>query len=462
MGVEKYKAVFVGELSPGTDPVTAKQNLARLFNTDLAKVERLFTGKPFVLKQGMTLEEAQRYRLGFERTGTRCNIVKMAPPKPKPSPRPAPPPTETPVYEVRFKSVFKGEILPGNTKEEVVAKLAQYFKMEQRKVLGLFTGKPVTIKGPTDFMSAAEFVKRFKQCGAVCDLEPVEPTAPLVEEPAVTATTTVAPVVAAAGVAMTPSTPPAVKPEVVPSTETEDIKFRSDSLYESLSKAYRYILTEYKIEKKSKNLERDEGVLGCFFLLIIGGIIALVIWTSLRWYMGLALGFGLVALVSLFMKNWDLNYADVFLSRMEGFKQKDPALFLVTLNKWVNDLPAQDRAKVHLQNVTSEAIREHPTLKDKIDKYAEVVGPLVQTTTNDGQNQGNNQNAGGAGANEERKIFCPRCGSNFVTEGYRGFSWGRGIVATAFLGPLGGAIVGNAKGNEPVYICGNCRKKWKR
>ncbi len=460
MEIEQYKAVFKGEIAPGTSLEETKQHLAQLFKTDLARIESLFTGKPIILREGLSLEEAQRFRLGFERTGAYCIIVKTTilqetlPREPQinstpvrttvavpaPQSQETSPPTPQ-VYEVRYQVIFKGEMLLGKEKPDVIANLSRFYKKSIPTISQLFTGDPVTIKGPTDFWSAAEHVRQFKECGAICHIQLVEPTAQTVAPPV-------------------PEPTPIVEKESqsTEAPEIEEIKTKSNSIYETLAKAYRYILADYKIEQKLKSFTNNETTMGCFYLLIIGGIIALLIWSPMRWYIGLIMGIGLVAFGSLFHKEWDLKYVDVFLSRMESLKKEDPALFLVTLNRWINDLPDNDRAKIHLINLIGTTIQENTTLKPELDRYAEIFKPVTVSETNDLKNLEKEERQEKVAA----RTFCPRCGSNLVNEDTRGFSWTKGIIASSLLGPLGGAIIGGSKAGELIYVCLNCNNKWKK
>lgn len=57
----RFNIVFDGTLLPGVELTTAKYNLAELFKTDVAAIERLFTGAPVALKRDLTQADAQKY-----------------------------------------------------------------------------------------------------------------------------------------------------------------------------------------------------------------------------------------------------------------------------------------------------------------------------------------------------------------------------------------------------------------
>lgn len=75
MADEKFDLIFRGELVPGADLAQVKQNLSRLFKMDLARVELLFSGKPVVLKRGMDLDAAGKYRVAIKKAGARIDTV---------------------------------------------------------------------------------------------------------------------------------------------------------------------------------------------------------------------------------------------------------------------------------------------------------------------------------------------------------------------------------------------------
>jgi uncharacterized membrane protein YhaH (DUF805 family) len=66
---EHFKIVFEGQLRAGVELETARRNLAQLFKTDVAGVDRLFTGKPVTIKRSLTRDDAQRYLAALNDAG---------------------------------------------------------------------------------------------------------------------------------------------------------------------------------------------------------------------------------------------------------------------------------------------------------------------------------------------------------------------------------------------------------
>jgi hypothetical protein len=69
-----YKIVFEGNALPGFEPGTAKANLAGLFNTDLAAIDKLFTGRKVALKRNLPHADAQTYLDALLQAGVDARI----------------------------------------------------------------------------------------------------------------------------------------------------------------------------------------------------------------------------------------------------------------------------------------------------------------------------------------------------------------------------------------------------
>jgi uncharacterized membrane protein YhaH (DUF805 family) len=74
MSEPRYKIVFDGALQPGVDITTAKLNLADLFKSDVAAIERLFSGRSVALKRDLSHSDAQTYLQALSKTGIDARI----------------------------------------------------------------------------------------------------------------------------------------------------------------------------------------------------------------------------------------------------------------------------------------------------------------------------------------------------------------------------------------------------
>lgn len=68
----RYKIVFDGSLMPETSMDTVKDNLARLFKSDRARIDALFGRGPIALKRDLAEGEADQYLTVLQRAGARA------------------------------------------------------------------------------------------------------------------------------------------------------------------------------------------------------------------------------------------------------------------------------------------------------------------------------------------------------------------------------------------------------
>lgn len=74
----------------------------------------------------------------------------------------------------RFDLVYKGLIAPGADPERTRRRLTAIFKLTDKGVERLFTGKPVIVKRDVDAATAAQFEKVFAHAGAILTVIPIE------------------------------------------------------------------------------------------------------------------------------------------------------------------------------------------------------------------------------------------------------------------------------------------------
>lgn len=71
MSQARFKIVFSGELMPAAQLDEVKANLARLFKSDNAKINSLFSGAPVALKRDLGEDEAEKYLAALQRAGAK-------------------------------------------------------------------------------------------------------------------------------------------------------------------------------------------------------------------------------------------------------------------------------------------------------------------------------------------------------------------------------------------------------
>ena len=69
MSSESYQIVFTGELVNGHDSDAVKSRLAEMFKLDPESIDRIFCGKPVVVKRSLDPEAALVYLNAFTRAG---------------------------------------------------------------------------------------------------------------------------------------------------------------------------------------------------------------------------------------------------------------------------------------------------------------------------------------------------------------------------------------------------------
>jgi len=74
MSDARFHIVFSGKLVGGADLATVKSNLGRLFKMDNARVEKLFSGQPVVIKKDADQATAMKFRALMKQAGAECEI----------------------------------------------------------------------------------------------------------------------------------------------------------------------------------------------------------------------------------------------------------------------------------------------------------------------------------------------------------------------------------------------------
>lgn len=77
MSQGNYKVIFEGQLVEGRDTDDVKQQLARLFKTDIVQIEQLFNSAPAILKSGLDFSTAAKYEAALRRAGVLCSITSV-------------------------------------------------------------------------------------------------------------------------------------------------------------------------------------------------------------------------------------------------------------------------------------------------------------------------------------------------------------------------------------------------
>lgn len=90
---ELYDIFYAGKIADGFDESTVRANVARLFKANAQTVEKLFSGKPQIIKRGIDKQTAIKFRAALQKAGAvpliRAHASKAAPAKKAPVEKPA-------------------------------------------------------------------------------------------------------------------------------------------------------------------------------------------------------------------------------------------------------------------------------------------------------------------------------------------------------------------------------------
>ncbi len=75
----RFDVVFRGDIAPGETLPVVRQRLGELFRLDETRLAQLFSGRPVVVKRGLTAEEGERYRQTLERAGALVTLRAASP-----------------------------------------------------------------------------------------------------------------------------------------------------------------------------------------------------------------------------------------------------------------------------------------------------------------------------------------------------------------------------------------------
>ena len=73
-----FQLIFKGECVAGTDLVTARSSARQLFKANDTQLERMFSGKPVVIRNQLDQTQAEKYRALLQKHGMRAYVQAMA------------------------------------------------------------------------------------------------------------------------------------------------------------------------------------------------------------------------------------------------------------------------------------------------------------------------------------------------------------------------------------------------
>ena len=72
-----YNVIFEGKVAPGKDLESVKKAMMNLLKIDSQAIERIFSGRPISLKNGVNASTAEKYQKAIEAAGAVCKVEPM-------------------------------------------------------------------------------------------------------------------------------------------------------------------------------------------------------------------------------------------------------------------------------------------------------------------------------------------------------------------------------------------------
>jgi hypothetical protein len=92
---QRYDIFFAAKLVEGFDEATVRSNIASLFKANSATLEKLFSGKPQLLKRGVDKPTAIKYKSALQKAGA-VPLIRAHPKAPAAAPKPGAPAAKAP------------------------------------------------------------------------------------------------------------------------------------------------------------------------------------------------------------------------------------------------------------------------------------------------------------------------------------------------------------------------------
>lgn len=78
MTEERFDLSYKGDLAPGADPASVRERLTAVFKLSAAGAERLFAGRPVIVKRNADAVAAARFTEVFEQAGAVLTVIPLA------------------------------------------------------------------------------------------------------------------------------------------------------------------------------------------------------------------------------------------------------------------------------------------------------------------------------------------------------------------------------------------------
>src|SRR5690606_8856770 len=96
MSDKRFNILFQGRIDQGASPEAVRENLARLFRMDAARVEALFSGQRVVIKRDADQATMMKFRAAMKQAGALCEVEEVGAVAPASAPVAAAAPSSAP------------------------------------------------------------------------------------------------------------------------------------------------------------------------------------------------------------------------------------------------------------------------------------------------------------------------------------------------------------------------------
>lgn len=154
-----YRVVFSGELLAGFDPAGVRAAVAERLQLGAAQVERMFSGRPVVLKKMVSAANSQPYLDELKRLGLDARLEQIAEPE------------QGEKLLATFKVVFWGRTLRGFERALVMRAAARRLHINPQQLVTLFSGAKAVLKRGVSAEVGARYVTELARIGMLVELE---------------------------------------------------------------------------------------------------------------------------------------------------------------------------------------------------------------------------------------------------------------------------------------------------
>lgn len=118
MAEQRYDLSYRGLITPGADPEETRRRLGAIFKLNASGLERLFTGKPVIVKRDVDAATVAQFERLFAQAGAELTVDPLDTGAPDSAPGPVPPGEDEPAQGLDIDTSLLSLAPPGGVLEE--------------------------------------------------------------------------------------------------------------------------------------------------------------------------------------------------------------------------------------------------------------------------------------------------------------------------------------------------------